>query len=74
MVCFFIDILIDILDYLYGSANLDINIGAELLEEIRIIIIAANALGNLFWYISGAIGILRTIYGAFGLSLRLYGP
>ncbi|PMD51975.1 uncharacterized protein K444DRAFT_545990, partial [Hyaloscypha bicolor E] len=62
----------DILDYLYGYINLNINIRAELLEEI--IIIAVNALGNLFWYVSRAIGVLRAIYGAFGLLLRPYGP
>jgi hypothetical protein len=33
----FIDILVDILDYLYRSTNLDINMGAELLEEVQVI-------------------------------------
>jgi hypothetical protein len=33
----FIDILVDILDYLYGYTNLNINIRAELLEKVRVI-------------------------------------
>jgi hypothetical protein len=37
MVYFFIDILVDILDYLYGSTNLNINMGAEFLEEVQVI-------------------------------------
>ncbi len=36
-VCPFIDVLIDILDRLNGSTNLDVNMRAELLEEVRVI-------------------------------------
>jgi hypothetical protein len=37
MVYSFIDILIDILNYLYEYTNLNINMRAELLEEVRVI-------------------------------------
>ncbi|KIM99049.1 hypothetical protein OIDMADRAFT_30694 [Oidiodendron maius Zn] len=48
----------NILDSLDTSTDLDINIIAELLEET--IVVAINALGNLFWYISGI--IIKAIY------------
>ena len=37
MVRSFINVLVDILNYLYGSTNLDINMRAELLEKVRVI-------------------------------------
>jgi hypothetical protein len=36
-VCSLINILVDILNYLYGYTNLDINMQAELLKKIRVI-------------------------------------
>ncbi len=56
MVCSFIDILVNILNCLYRSADLNINMRVELLEEVQVIwndliVIIDNFLARGAWFI-----------------------